>query len=245
MNPYASEDFNRLRLNPKTEQEKNQIDHPLYEGKKLDMSRQELDHFTKAMQAQEFKDMMGDYVNEISDPKHRPEQDQYLKELEERGELPPGTELIQPESGFCIKTTSKKMVSDHKKTFFDQKTFVNVCWHDSLEKPNQKTTTMPDGKTGTSWSLPYRVSKGKHDQDNNGALCMTYDVVFNGEVSKFLRNQEFQKFVADTAIDGVNRVLAEQKEKVSSDYKILKNIKCKGVRPQMMTIKSKNANPLL
>ena len=73
MNPYASEDFNRLRLNPKTEQEKNQIDHPLYEGKKLDMSRQELDHFTKAMQAQEFKDMMGDYVNEISDPKHRPE----------------------------------------------------------------------------------------------------------------------------------------------------------------------------
>jgi hypothetical protein len=37
------------------------------------MSRQELDHFTKAMQAQEFKDMMGDYVNEISDPKHRPE----------------------------------------------------------------------------------------------------------------------------------------------------------------------------
>ena len=104
---------------------------------------------------------------------------------------------------------------------------------------------MPDGKTGMSWSLPYRVSKGKHDQDNSGGLCMTYDVVFNGEVSKFLRNAEFQKFVADTALDGVNRVLAEQKEKVSSDYKILKNIKCKGPRPQMMTIKSKNANPLL
>ena len=80
---------------------------------------------------------MGDYVNEISDPKHRPEQDQYLKELESRGELPPGTELIQPEAGFCIKTSSKKMVSDFKKTFFDQKTFINVCWHDTLEKPNQ------------------------------------------------------------------------------------------------------------
>ena len=50
---------------------------------------------------------------------------------------------------------------------------------------------MPDGKMGTSWSLPYRVSKGKHDQDNSGGLCMTYDVVFNGEVSKFLRNIEF------------------------------------------------------
>ena len=51
MNPYASEDFNRLRLNPKTEEERNQVDHPLYEGKKLDMSKQELNSFTKAMQA--------------------------------------------------------------------------------------------------------------------------------------------------------------------------------------------------
>jgi hypothetical protein len=41
-----------------------------------------------------FKSMMNDYVDEISDPKHRPELDQYLRELEERGELPPGTKLI-------------------------------------------------------------------------------------------------------------------------------------------------------
>ena len=51
--------------------------------------------------------------------------------------------------------------------------------------------------------------------------------------------------MSDTAIDGVNRVLAEQKEKISADYKILKHINCKGVRPQMMTIKSKNANKLI
>ena len=104
---------------------------------------------------------------------------------------------------------------------------------------------MPDGKSGTSWSLPYRVSKGKHDQDNTGGICMTYDVVFNVDVAQFLRMEEFKKFVADTAIDGVNRVLAEQKEKISADYKILKHINCKGVRPQMMTIKSKNANKLI
>jgi dynein assembly factor 2 len=56
--------------------------------------------------------MMGEYVDEISDPKHRPEQDQYLRELEERGELPAGVKLIAPNPGFCIKTTAKKMVSD-------------------------------------------------------------------------------------------------------------------------------------
>lgn len=80
---------------------------------------------------------MNDYVNEISDPKHRPEHDQYLREMEERGEMPVGTKLIQPETGFCIKTSAKKMISDSKKQFFDQKTFVNVAWHETIDKPNQ------------------------------------------------------------------------------------------------------------
>ena len=48
------------------------------------------------MERKEFQDMLGDYVDEISDPKHRPEHDQYLREMEERGELPAGTQLIQP-----------------------------------------------------------------------------------------------------------------------------------------------------
>jgi len=51
VNPYASEDFNRIRVNPRNkETEKNQIPHPLMEGKKLDMSVPELKAFTKAME---------------------------------------------------------------------------------------------------------------------------------------------------------------------------------------------------
>jgi hypothetical protein len=56
---------------------------------------------------------------------------------------------------------------------------------------------------------------------------------------------EFQKFVADTAIDGVNRVLHDQQEKISTDYKIMKNMKCKGGEPALMTIKVDTLNPLL
>ena len=41
-----------------------------------------------------FKEMMSEYVDEISNPKHRPELDQYLRELESRGEMPAGTKLI-------------------------------------------------------------------------------------------------------------------------------------------------------
>lgn len=67
---------------------------------------------------------------------------------------------------------------------------------------------------------------------------MTYDVVFHPDVARFCQYPEFKKFVSDTAIDGVNRVVAENKEKVSSDYKILKHINCKGERPNKMLVKT-------
>lgn len=76
---------------------------------------------------------------------------------------------------------------------------------------------------------------------------MTYDVVFSSDVANFIRMPEFKKFVADTAIDGVNRVLAENKEKLSADYKIMKHINCKGHggKPQLMTVKVATENELL
>jgi dynein assembly factor 2 len=61
--------------------------------------------------------------------------------------------------------------------------------------------------------------------------------VFHSDVGNFVNNPEFKKFVCDTAIDGVNRVLAEHKEKCSSDYKILKHMKCKGGAPGLLSIK--------
>lgn len=86
--------------------------------------------------------------------------------------------------------------------------------------------------------MPYRVSKGKPDQDTKGQLCMTYDVVFHPDVAKFCVYPEFKKFTSDTAIDGVNKVVAENKEKISTDYKILKHINCKGERPNKMLVKT-------
>lgn len=127
-NPYASESSSRMKVKAaksfeeqKAERElaAEQVDHPLMEGKKLDMSRQELNIFTKAMGEKEFTQGLNDYVDEISDPKHKPELRQYLRQLEDQGELPPGTKLIEPKAGFCIKTSVKKMTSEVTKSFFD------------------------------------------------------------------------------------------------------------------------------
>ena len=77
-------------------------------------------------------------------------------------------------------------------------------------------------------------------------MVSVFDVVFNNDVSQFLlTSPEFKRFVADTALDGVNRVLAEHKEKCSTDYKILKNLKCKGGEPGLLQIKSEVTNKLL
>ena len=228
------------------EANKNTVDHPLAEGKKLDMSRGELNSFTKAMEKQEFRAMLDDYVDEISDPRYKPEMKQYLRQMEEQGDLPPGTALIEPEAGYCLKTTSKKLMNDKNKTFFDQKTFINVCFHPKVPKAEKIPTTGPDGKPGYSWSLPYRVSKQRHDQDKEKNLVSTFDVIFNDDIKQYMVYPDFQKFVSDTAIDGISRVLAENKEKISTDYKIMKNLKCKGGEPALMTIKlDETENPLL
>jgi hypothetical protein len=50
MNPYASEESSRMRLTPKPKEEEVGIDHPLMEGKKMNITRQELKNFTKAME---------------------------------------------------------------------------------------------------------------------------------------------------------------------------------------------------
>jgi len=85
----------------------------------MDMNKGELKTFAKAMETEEFRDMLGDYVNEISDPKHKPEMQEYLRQMERQGDLPAGTKLIRPRPGYCIKTTIKKMVSEKTKSFFD------------------------------------------------------------------------------------------------------------------------------
>ena len=85
----------------------------------MDISKQELKAFTKAMEHEEFKDIMNDYVKEISDPKNQAEYETYLRQLEEAGDLPKGTQLIKPIALFCIKTSAKKLVSDINKTYFD------------------------------------------------------------------------------------------------------------------------------
>ena len=62
----------------------------------LDLTEEEQNKFTKAFQDKEFRKMMAEYVDEISDPKHRAEQDAYIREMEAKGETPKDKRVIHP-----------------------------------------------------------------------------------------------------------------------------------------------------
>jgi len=83
------------------------------------MSKAEMKGLTKAMESKEFSSIMNEYIDDISDPKHKAELEQYLWECEEWNELPPNTKLIQPNEGFCIKTMAKRLMSEKDKKYFE------------------------------------------------------------------------------------------------------------------------------
>lgn len=55
-----------------------QIPVPLAGDKNFTMSRAEMRGLTKAMESKEFSDIMNEYIDDISDPKHKAEMEQYL-----------------------------------------------------------------------------------------------------------------------------------------------------------------------
>jgi len=94
----------------------------------LNMTKDELNRFSEAMKKEEFRKLLVEYAEEISDPKNR---ELYEKEItaleEERGQK---VIFIHPEAGFCMKTTQN-----------GKKCFINICKNTNIDKPTSKRET--------------------------------------------------------------------------------------------------------
>lgn len=193
----------------------------------FEFTRDEIKSIEKAMQQEEFRDMLGDYMMEISDPANKEEYDRYLYQMENENELPKDMRLIQPDAEFAIKT--KLSMGDSNK--FTEKVFINISSHNWVTKPSSENTPK-----GQHWKMPYSVSKLRYDQDKKKRVVTTVDVVFHKEAFKYAHIDQFTKFLCDTALNGVERLVIERKQKISKDYIILKNMKCKGGKPAVLPI---------
>lgn len=203
------------------------------------MNREEFNKIKQSLKDPNFHDILQDYMLEISDPKNKQEHDEYLLQMQKDGDLPKDMKLVKPEAFFCIET---RIASETDKKF-TQRLFVNICTSDQVEEA--KSTSQ---NAGSNWSVPYMVGRLRYDQDEAnqdtklGKIISVIDVVFHPNVIPFaMMSKEFKKMICDIAIDGVDGTLAQKKEKLDRDYKVLEDT-CVGGAPSILPIRMKTSD---
>ena len=193
------------------------------------ITRKEARDLLTALDKPEFGGLMDDYLKEISDPNNIKETNQFLKESEEKKDLPANVRLAKPTPGFCIR--SEKYNIKHPSN--RKKVFINIVSLEEVQEPQNDKDNM--------WKLPYLLNQGRHDQDKKGKYCTTYDVVFNPKSIDLANgNLAFKKFVCDTAIEGINReILSKEEEKISKDF-VIKKFNYKGLEVAYVNVHTLN-----
>merc|ERR1719195_2550445 len=74
----------------------------------LDLTGEERDRLSKALQDEKFRELLFNYAQELSDPKVREENEKYLLQMEQNAEGPKNRKLMKPKPEFCIIFTHTK-----------------------------------------------------------------------------------------------------------------------------------------
>lgn len=158
----------------------------------LNVSRDEVNRIGEALKKEEFRKMLIDYCEEISDPENRKLYEKEITQMEkDRGV---DVTFINPTPAYVIKTSADGST----------KTFVNIATSEKIDKPSSVSSTNGEGQRGLNWSLPYTLAPPRRDMDKKNQLCQVYDVVFHPDALHLAsRNTAFRKLVNDTAIDAV------------------------------------------
>lgn len=162
----------------------------MFEG---NLSAQEMSNMTQALKNPEFRKLLAEYCNEMSDPKNQALYEQELTQYEaERGV---DLTFITPEPGFVIKTTVDGR----------EKAFINVSRNDKVDRPtSQYGCDSATGRRGLQWSIPLTQAPPRRDYDKKKQSCTVYDVVFHTDSLHLAsRNHEFRQLVVNTACDAV------------------------------------------
>lgn len=157
----------------------------------LDVTREEFNSFTECLKKEEFRKLLIEYAEEVSNPENRKLYEKEIKELEkERGV---DVTFVNPEPGYVIKTSLNG----------DKKCFVNISKSETVGKPSSQPL-YEDGHRGLHWSIPYSLSPPREDYDKKNVRCTVFDVVFHPDTIYLAsKNPRFADIVNNTAIDGV------------------------------------------
>ncbi|KAK6999863.1 protein kintoun [Biomphalaria glabrata] len=160
----------------------------------LNLSRDEVKRLGEALKDEQFRKLLCEYAEEISNPENMRKAEEEIAMMEnERGM---SVQFIHPEPGYVLKTTVNGSI----------KAFINICQNDKIDKPKSQKQTSPDGKSGLLWQIPHSFAPPKDDFDKSKLKCQVYDVVFHPDTYRMaIKNDRFKKLVEDTALDGIER----------------------------------------
>ncbi|XP_062919720.1 protein kintoun [Mobula hypostoma] len=162
----------------------------------LELTREEVDRFSKALKDEKFRKMLSDYAEEISKPENKKKYEEEITQLErERGV---DVKFVHPIPGHVLKTSVNG----------DKKCFINVCSNDLINKPTCEPAKGNDGALGQQWSLPYSLTPGREDLAAEGKKYLIYDVVFHPDTLYMAdRNKKFRKMVDEISLDAIEKQL--------------------------------------
>jgi len=172
----------------------------------LNLTRDELKNIGEALQKEEFRNLLIEYVHEINDPDNRRRYEEEITQLEnERGV---DIKFIHPLSGYVIKTSVNGK----------SKAFINICSNDNVGKPSS-TPGEDQGNRGLKWSIPYCMAPPREDLDKKNKGCMVYDVIFHPETLHLAKsNEAFKSLVNNTALDAVEESFHVALDKVNLKF---------------------------
>ncbi|TGZ51150.1 Protein kintoun [Temnothorax longispinosus] len=157
----------------------------------FDVSREELRNITDCLKKEEFRKLLIEYAEEVTDPDNRKIYEKEITQLEkERGV---DVTFVNPEPGYVIKTSVDG----------DRKCFLNISKNEVVARPTSQPS-YEQGHRGLQWSIPYTLIPPRYDLDKKNVRCVVYDVVFHPDTIYLAsKNARFREIVNDTAMDGV------------------------------------------
>ncbi|KAJ1444887.1 pre-RNA processing PIH1/Nop17-domain-containing protein [Pelagophyceae sp. CCMP2097] len=195
------------------------------------MSDDESKKFIKAFEEPEFRKLLAEYVEDISDPKHREEQNRYIRELEAKGDVPAGKDPIHPTAGFVVKTRKVKGGADDPT---GAKVFVNVVSHERIAEPSSAAV-----EGGATWSLPHVLGPPRMEQDKAGSTASTFDCCFHPRALAMAAKQRaFRDLIVLSAFETVEQSYSKHgnSETLQRAYHVIRGCDYKTGEPQVIML---------
>ncbi|CAG9466203.1 unnamed protein product [Pedinophyceae sp. YPF-701] len=158
----------------------------------LNLSDSEASQLADAFKKEEFRKEFATYMESMSDPEYKKEQDEYLRQLEMQNRIAEvygkDVQLIEPKPMFVAKTKDAKS---------KQKVFINMTENDKVDPPSCKNRC---------WSTPLRLGPKREGEDKQGAKCVVVDFVAHPQAYQLsARSKAFQNMIVEAAMDEIDK----------------------------------------